>query len=63
MSDRFAVDVVGALRLSLTHPTSNAIVALTDADRELLLDVLWVNEHQVLLDDPDWGEQVEEAFQ
>ncbi len=35
---------------------------LPDADRELLLDVLQVNEHQVWLDDPDWREQVEKAF-
>ena len=41
----------------------NPFAVLPDADRELLLDVLKVNEHQVWLDDPDWREQVEEAFQ
>ncbi len=35
---------------------------LPDADRELLLDVLQVNEHQVWLDDADWREQLEEAL-
>ncbi|MDI9641479.1 hypothetical protein QM565_37975 [Geitlerinema splendidum] len=40
----------------------NPFAVLPDADRELLLDVLQVNEHQVWLDDPDWREQVEEAF-
>jgi hypothetical protein len=59
----FVLDFLGALPLSLTHPTSNAIATLANADRELLLDVLWVNEHQVWLDHPDWREQVEEAFQ
>ena len=40
----------------------NPFAVLPDADRELLLDVLQVNEHQVWLDDADWREQVEEAF-
>lgn len=40
----------------------NPFTILPDADRELLLDVLQVAEHTVWLDDPDWREQVEDAF-
>ena len=40
----------------------NPFTVLPDADRELLLDVLQVAEHTVWLDDPDWREQVEDAF-
>ncbi len=40
----------------------NPFVVLPDADRELLVDVLQVDERQVWVHDPDWREQVEEAF-
>ena len=41
----------------------NPFTILPDADRELLLDVLQVNERQVWLHDADWREQVQTAFQ
>lgn len=40
----------------------NPFAVLPDADRELLLDVLQMDERQVWVHDPDWREQVEEAF-
>ena len=40
----------------------NPFAVLPDADRELLLDVLQKDEYTVWLDDPDWREQVAEAF-
>jgi hypothetical protein len=40
----------------------NPFAVLPDADRELLLDLLQVDERQVWIHDPDWREQMEEAF-
>lgn len=40
----------------------NPFAVLPDADRELLLDVLQVDERHVWVHNPDWREQVEEAF-
>nr|WP_265338629.1 protein DpdJ [Nodularia sp. LEGE 04288] len=40
----------------------NPFAVVPNADRELLLDVLQVGDRTVCLDDPDWREQVEEAF-
>ena len=40
----------------------NPFPVLPDAERELLLDVLHVDECQIWVHDPEWGEQVEEAF-
>lgn len=40
----------------------NPFTVLPDADRELLLDVLQMNDRTVWLDDPDWRAKVEDAF-
>ena len=40
----------------------NPFAVLPDADRELLLDALQLDEGQIWVHDPEWGEQVEEAF-
>jgi hypothetical protein len=40
----------------------NPFAVVADADREIVLDVLQVGERTVWLDEPDWREQVEEAF-
>jgi hypothetical protein len=40
----------------------NPFAILPDADRELLLDVLQADERMVWLHDPNWREQVEDAF-
>jgi hypothetical protein len=40
----------------------NPFAVLPDADREILLDVLQVGDRKVWLDEPDWRQQVQEAF-
>ncbi|MEH2285025.1 MAG: hypothetical protein V7K90_27530 [Nostoc sp.] len=40
----------------------NPFAVVADADREILLDVLQVGDCTVWLNEPDWREQVEEAF-
>ncbi|QXE25870.1 putative helicase [Richelia sinica FACHB-800] len=40
----------------------NPFAVIPDADREILLDVLQVGDRTVWLDEPDWREQVEDAF-
>ena len=40
----------------------NPFATFPDVDREILLDVLQVDECTIWLDEPDWREQVEEAF-
>ncbi|MBD2525623.1 protein DpdJ [Nostoc sp. FACHB-133] len=40
----------------------NPFVVIADADREILLDILQVGDRTVWLNEPNWREQVEEAF-
>ncbi|MCM0593764.1 MAG: hypothetical protein HEQ35_03025 [Gloeotrichia echinulata IR180] len=40
----------------------NPFVVIPDADREILLDILQVGDRTVWLNEPNWREQVEEAF-
>jgi hypothetical protein len=40
----------------------NPFAVIPDADREILLDVLQVGDFTVWLNEPNWREQVEEAF-
>lgn len=52
----------GNIVRSRTLSSYNPFAVIPDADREILLDVLQVGDHTVWLDEPDWREQVEDAF-
>ncbi|MFK0729636.1 MAG: hypothetical protein ACFKPT_17680 [Gloeotrichia echinulata GP01] len=45
-----------------SHGAANPFVVIPDADREILLDILQVGDRTVWLNEPNWRQQVEEAF-
>ncbi len=47
---------------SLAFSSYNPFSSLPDADRELLLNVLQIDERTIYLEEPNWREQVEDAF-
>ncbi|MBW4589395.1 DEAD/DEAH box helicase [Aetokthonos hydrillicola Thurmond2011] len=52
----------GNIVRSRAFASYNPFAVLPDADRELLLDVLQMEERKVQLHDPNWREQVEESL-
>ncbi len=52
----------GNIIRSRTLSSYNPFAVVADADREILLDVLQVGDLTVWLNEPNWREQVEEAF-